>query len=665
MTVQFPGCGELKYNGFEFPATFQLKLNATAIYADQTAELKYFSNVLNVSFIISQEMVPDDFPSVTYGTDLDTVDNYVAAIRQTLQEPRKDLYIKYQGLGFKEVVISPGTTDGISNDYIQVSDVASGPLPRTFNIEPIGSNRACRITWSVEFFTLRCLHDLEDTYLPPLVSFTRDIRYGLNDRGLSQITISGTAEFAHKVTSKSDVNTIGRTGIQELLWATPTILDGTDDLLTNNFVIAKSEYFARKDGRTIDYMIVYEERDSLNNLFPYSVKVDATHRMGSSLNNDGQLTGKGFFSWDNTISAKITIGTGYSQALAYAVFLWILSQRFGRIGTDRLVNPESSIEQYDDAGKKTKPNNVLTSLEIEENIYSRTHTFKATYLGIYKLSRLFYQSGLFQSIRTVKDDSGKYPWEAGYTIDPKTINSTERKFWYKTIYDSFYPPTGRKEIGQYKKSVLFDPCPDEATYNPFAATTNEFDVNIAYTDPLCEPKTDEDSYVAYEVDFELIENTGNYQIRIQTSGPDEESYKSTNEEELTVNRASSPEGDKLFLAGKSGSGALEATAVNSYSGGSTYALVVRGYGVRYQKEVPVPAVVGVLAGEQYVPVERMGSPRILRKKLSPGSCSLFYTAWVLTYSVPYQLSGPIRLFDGDNNEIETGGRFILPPETTA
>lgn len=662
MTIQFPGCGELKYNDFEFPATFQLKLNATAIYADQTAELKYFSNVLNVSFIVSQEMVPDDFPSVTYGEEAGTIDNYVASIRQTLQEPRKDLYIKYQGLGFKEVLISPGT-DNVANDYIHVSDVASGPLPRTFNIEPIGGNKACRITWSVEFFTLRCLHDLEDVDLPPLVSFNQDIRFGLNDKGLCQLTVSGTAEFTHKIETRSNVNTIARTGLQHLIWAQPEVWETTERVMGYNFVVTKSEHFFRKDGRTIDFMTVLEERDSYNNLFPYSVKVEASHKMASSLDNDSQLTGKGFFSWDNTISAKITIGTGYSQALAYAIFLWILSQRFGRIGTDRLVNPDSSIEYYDDAGKKTKPNNVLLSLEMEENIYSRTHTFKATYLGVYKLSRLFFQSGLFQSVRTIKDASGKYPWEAGYTIDPKTIQEQERALWTRTIAQSFYPPSGRKGMGEFRYSVLFDPCPEEATWNPYIANNNEYDVNIGYTDPMCSPKTDEDSYLAYDIDFLLLESTGNYQIRIQSSGTTEEKYKKTTAEELKVNRASSPEGDKLYLMGKSDSGASEPTAVNSYSGGSSYLLTVKGYGIRYQKEVPVPAVVAVVAGDETHYVERVGTPRILRKKVSPGSCSLYYTAWELTYSVPNHLSGPIRLFDGNNNEIETGGRMIIPPQT--
>lgn len=667
MIKALPGCGKLEYNGFVFPATFQLKLNATAVYDEANLRLKYYSNVLNVTFIVTKEMVPGSLGSVTTGTDLGTVDNYVAAIRQVLQEPRRPLYINYQGLGFKSVQIKPvsftksGSAANNNVVYVEpntVGDVAGGPLPRTFNIEPIGTSHAVRITWSIEFFTLRCLHFLENSILKKdgLIAIANDFQYGINESGVSSVTYSGYAEFAFAIRDGNEHRTVFLEQLKDRTSLGPAISNYQE----KGFRCTKQEYTLSRDQRRIEFLIVLEEQPSGNALFPYSVKVEAKHRVKSSLHNKEKLAGSGFHTWLNDVSVTVTMAPGYPGSLAFAIFLWILNQRFGRIGTDRIVNPDNIAEQTGPSlDKLTKPNNVFLSLEIEENIYNRVHSFKAQYLGTYKLSRFFYQSGLFAPVYTVRDGTGKYPWEAGYTVD-KNIHRQQWSLWTRTVGDRVQNIGGYRQESFAKTSILFDPCPANISSTYSYAGPDVAGAGLNAYNFVGEDKDNEDSYIVYEIDFQLIENTRNYQIGLQSFNLEDQQYLKTEPRELKVNRASNPEGDTFRLYGKDGDLSPE-TAYNSAAGGSNFILIMSGFAIRYKQKVPVPAVVGIKTGQSVVNLERIGSPKTFEKILSPGETSLHLAGWKIAYSVPHNLKGSIQAFDGNRNEINTGGRMIQTP----
>lgn len=663
MIKALPGCGKLEYNGFVFPATFQLKLNATAVYDEANLRLRYYSNVLNVTFIVTKEMVPESLGSVTTGTDLGTVDNYVAAIRQVLQEPRRPLYINYQGLGFKSVQIKPVNYVTTGDVYVEpntVGDVAGGPLPRTFNIEPIGTSHAVRITWSIEFFTLRCLHFLENSLLKKegLIAIANDFQYGINESGVSSVTYSGYAEFAFAIKESNEHRTV----FLEQLKTRTSLGPAISNYQEKGFRCTKQEYTLSRDQRRIEFSIVLEEQPTDNALFPYSVKVEAKHRVKSSLYNKEKLSGSGFHTWINDISVTVTMAPGYPGSLAFAIFLWILNQRFGRIGTDRIVNPNNVAEQTGtDPEKLTKPNNVFLSLEIEENIYNRVHSFKAQYLGTYKLSRFFYQSGLFAPVFTVRDATGKYPWEAGYSID-KNIHRQQWSLWTRTVGDRVQNIGGYRQESFAKTSILFDPCPANISSTYAYNSPDAADAALNAYNLVGEDKEDEDSYIVYEIDFELIENTRNYQIGLQSFNLEDQNYLKTEPGELKVNRASNPEGASFRVNGKSGDEISPETAYNSAAGGSNFILIMSGFALRYKYKVPIPAVVGIKTGKNNViTLERIGTPKNFEKVLSPGDTSLHLAAWKIAYSVPHNLKGSIQAFDGDRNEINTGGRMIQTP----
>jgi hypothetical protein len=300
-----PAYGTVSYNDYTFPATYQLKLSSDPVYTPNTEIIEYYSNTLTCVFIISS---PDLVDNTNAANSVDTEMNL---IRIALQQPRKQLSFTFQGAGFVTAITS-GT--GAVTD-----DVNGGPVPQVNSWEPIGTNAAARVNWSVTFYTTRCMSPSSGNIM---LSYSNEHSFMLNEDGVARIRRS------FKATKKFVRGAYGGTNSVEHI-------DNYRQLFEFNLPIGfrrvKQDYNISANGRVITGEVVDDEEPSSNTPFPYTIKVSGDHTVASSLVSDNKMSGSGFYSWDNAISASIRVAPGYPPSLAWQIFLWILYQRFYRV----------------------------------------------------------------------------------------------------------------------------------------------------------------------------------------------------------------------------------------------------------------------------------------------------------------------------------------------
>lgn len=627
-----PAYGTVSYNGYTFPATYQLKLSSEPVYTPNTEIIEHYANTLTCVFIISSPELVDNTNAAN------SVDTEMNLIRIALQQPRKSLSFTYQGAGF--------VTEITSGTGAVTDDVNGGPLPQVNSWEPIGTNAAARVNWSVTFFSTRCMSSAGVSNI--LLSYSDEHSFMLNEDGVVRIKRS------FKATKKFAITESGATtSVQHI--------DNNREIFQFNipagFRRVKQDYNISANGRVITGEVVDDEEPSNNTPFPYTIKVSGDHTVGSSLISDNKLSGSGFYSWDNAISANIRIAPGYPPALAWQIFLWILYQRFYRI--DLANKNTEGAESKNEKGetKKSRPRNILTRLQIKEPLYSREHSFTANYYGMYKLGNLLAQTGLYTPIYTWPDASGDKPWDAGYT--PNQL--AEWSLWQTSVSDRVLSPLGyrqaRMEPG--RPYVLFDTCLGSA--RGVDVTTSFSDRTPTYPDSTnaVSPtrtstpfETGIDNFLKYQNDFYLVENTRNYPIGVQDYNESIETHKRTTPQDiLGTTGPGSSFSKSAVMNNKTITPDAIPRAVLGVGGGSFYILKMIGYAIRQGFWTPAPSVVA-FAGRE---VQRIGTPVYATKQLSEGAAPLYVTKWSIDYLVPFEATGD--MFEGMVGNVTIGSQY--------
>jgi len=611
-----PGYGEVSYNGYTFPATYEMKLECEPDYIPGTEIVRYYVNTLIVSFIVTTELA-------TFTNAAESVDDEMQAIRLALQEPRRALAFTYQGSGFRTAITS-GT--GANTD-----DINGGPLPQVNSWEPIGTNAAARVSWSVIFYTTYCLN--ESGNFNDLASYTTSHLFSISEEGTARVTRSFEALKKHKAIGFQPNNIAHIDMDRELAIFIPNLPLG--------FKRVKQSYSISPNGRKLTGEVVDEEEASNNATFPYSIKVTADHSLESSLTPSGQLSGGAFMSWDNDISATIQLAPGYTSSVAYQIFLWILYQRFYRLRASATGKNEQGYF------KNVEERNILTHLKMQESLYSRSHSFQAKYFGVYNLARLFNQSGLFTPVRTAVDANGLYPWDNGYVGN----QATEWILYRTTVSDTVHGPFGYRRAGidPSQAFILYDPCaslyqniganPNMVATSPSGPVIPVYHPSVSQSTPAPIYNQGTSNYLQYKNNFKIIEKTRVYPLGIQDNTPDIRSYKGTSSAELGTINSGNPLEGSFSVNGKtvSGSGAPQETAYAGIGGGSVFTLNVRGFAIRHGAPAPCPAVVQ-FAGQ---PVKRVGNPVYESRQVSEGHAPLYVTRWDIDYLIPFEISGNI------------------------
>lgn len=614
----FPAYGTVTYGAFTFPGTYNITIKSQPIYNTANTGTKYVRHSITIKFILSREMAGQ----------LDngySVDELVDWVRNQLLQPRQALILDFQGAG-----TAPASTDlqgPTTTTFMPQHDFEGGPSPQSFEWRPLGVNNAVEITWTINVSSRWCyaIDQWDPTF--KIIDFFWDRRFDLGDEGQCTVTTKGKVETRLGEGAAADfqlsdyVNSIDSPVQRSLFYFLPPV----------GFRRVRQSYAVNETNTAITFEIVDEEIPSENALFPYSVMIEATHSMGSSLTATGSMSGRGFLSWDNEINVRVRLAPSFPSSLAYLIFLWIVSQRYNRIkrfgpaDNDTKLGRVPSKSETDKTeakeGFNNKPRNILISLRMRENIYRREHDFNAKYLGVYALDKLLEMSGMFTPVYTIPDQNGKNPWEEGYNLrDPY---NSQWLAWRASV-DRILRPYGYRGAHQ-PIGIIFDPCAaGPRAVAPFDVINDEYLYNTPgkFTDP---DDIKDETYIDYQCSFALYEDSSVHQIGIQDKTSITDGYNLSTEQEAATMDAKSVD---FLWSGKRGADQQQ-TAHTATVGGSKFILTCKGMALRLKWPALAPVVISV-AG---FAVRRMPGALIEQKQVARGANPVYATRWNIRYAV--------------------------------
>jgi hypothetical protein len=156
-------------------------------------------------------------------------------------------------------------------------------------------------------------------------------------------------------------------------------------------------YHLNRAHNVLEWTVTDTEIPS-DNPYPTGVThIDVDHTLESSFVGGGGLfTGRGFKSWSTDIQGEIKIAPGVDRSHAWFVFRLILEDRLAKATLGNYSNTDRNNAKITRTGSY-----VPKKMRLKENIYTRTFSFKFSYLLLSDLDILLStSSGLFQPVTT-------------------------------------------------------------------------------------------------------------------------------------------------------------------------------------------------------------------------------------------------------------------------
>lgn len=427
--------GTLSYGGYTFPSDFTAKIVCRPEYDIADRGVKYISHTLTVDVIITG----DDAPQSTAGA---TVNSNLTTIKTTLLSPGRQLVFSDQGFGNIDVARS-------------TNDSQFGPKPRLLTWESIGSNKAVRVLWQVDFFLPYCSNT--PSYRGAFAEFTYETSWTINERGLTTRTFHATMEVP--------IGTAGRI---------PTDMA---DKYREHFNPDVPLGFHRewhiqesRDKRVLDISVIDTEIDS-DRPFPEGfTHIDVRHTINSDLYN------RGFTMWNSTISGHIKVAPGYSRIKAWQAFRVIVADRF-RQGRSTI-----GLKGMKDSPKSVVESAILESISVEESLFSRELMFDVTWFFVSPLSQAFARSGMFTA-----------------------VPETNWNRWRTSMANVHSPRGVAGMASKVGDDIIVDLCAFDKPY-PNSDITQNLPTGSDYAlEYACPPK--EASYIQFDAYFRLTEKS--------------------------------------------------------------------------------------------------------------------------------------------------------------
>lgn len=280
-------------------------------------------------------------------TDDGGLDSDLLSIRQKLGESGKPLTFISRGFGDDLKITEKGLK----------RDVMSGPNPLELAWNPLGDDKSAEITWQIEVVAAVCAKG--DRSLG-IMALNYGVSFSYDSHGDTTRTIKGYIQIAQQM-NLTPTDTADR--YREHFYAAP--LHGFKREHTWDVSLAKHR---------VEFTIVDRQIPSPNPFPPGIVDISANHRVS-------WRRASGSARYFNTISARITPEARLSGAQAWQAFLAIV---LGRI-----------------AWAKRRGRSVfLESIDVDESIFSRTHTFSVTYRTLSSIKDFVGDSGLWRNVGT-------------------------------------------------------------------------------------------------------------------------------------------------------------------------------------------------------------------------------------------------------------------------
>lgn len=402
--------GEVSYNEFNFPAPLKSSISMEAIYDQANRTIKYYRVTIKLEVII---LNGDD--GQVSGT-CEPTDNDMVTIRDKLSEPGGKLTFNAQGWGNTFVVNDPSLPS--------THDLAYGPQPQVLNWEPIGSNKACRIVWTVRAHVPFC----KDTTPPrsqAFIDWNEDYEWQISDKGYTTRVITGSYEIpisrlGHATTDTAD-------NYRSFVGRAYSLLAG--------FKRSQSWRLSR-DKRTMEFKIVDTEIESSSVYPPQVVDMSVNHTIDSRLGADpSSLQGTGFRSWSTSLDCSITLHKEASPIWAWIIFTKLIERKLRLIGS-------GTVDSLDSIGnnRTTPAKYIPIALKVSESIYEKKYSFNFDYLVYHSIKLNSLQ--LFSRLDLLQDDGANI----GFTDSD----------WVRSMQVPYDPRGNAQQI--HAKDTIVDLC---------------------------------------------------------------------------------------------------------------------------------------------------------------------------------------------------------------
>jgi hypothetical protein len=376
------------------------------VYESSGRVPKWWKHSFTIEFLLTSHTSPQSDP-----TGVTSVDLNFETLKRALQVPGGRLEFSINGLG----VTTQVTQAGDANTYVvsSVNDLDFGPKPTLLTWEQVGSARAVRVQWSVEFaITTCCWGDINSDGVcdnAPLLDssnlrfteFNYSMSFDVDEEGWSRRSLVGSAEIPGTFEILQNGfygNTIGAGENPVPNISRYVDLSTVQNKITNLFprLPGFNRSFAwdvSRDGRRVDWRITDTEIHSDEPYLNRIIKCDVQHSITAS---------RPFFAWDCGIKGSFTVQSNSRKSDAWLAFLMIVRSRLIAL---QLAGPQvgnNQLEKSYNTGQNKTVNSVPTYIpeviSITDSIYSRTVEFDFKYRVFCTFTQIMMASGLFRPV---------------------------------------------------------------------------------------------------------------------------------------------------------------------------------------------------------------------------------------------------------------------------
>ena len=413
-----PDIGDIGYNGVRFSCLQHTNLDGKPLPDNANRTVKGMEWTLNVDGVVTLESAVAT-----------TIDNNMVMLRNLLSKQGGILTYSGKGFGQTFTVNKPGG----------IMDMAWGPVPTIFNLQPLGASRSAAIKWSVKF-TIAEVNPL----IGPLVQFTNAETITYDEDSYSAISIKGAMEIPLTrvaQTSRAVTNTVDT--YRELFLG--QVGAGID---LTRFRVTRRNFNVSADKRTMDWDFLAEE------LPPGGLPIHTTTAKGRFTVNPTKQ-GAGLIQWMCSLNCTYTIPPGQPRRMAYMHFITLMTFRmqnscFGVIpALNNAPAPNPAMPPLLDAAfpglglggiiaalrainaaRRPAPTlkAILMDFGIDEGLYldSKSITFRASWQIFTDLSRILFATGIWRYADTTNSNlwatsvSGIQGWKGNLenSLDP-------------------------------------------------------------------------------------------------------------------------------------------------------------------------------------------------------------------------------------------------------
>lgn len=617
--------GYLFYNGFRFPSQLRLRVETTPQLDAGKRMTKYVRYVFFVDFVVTDQ----DWISSTGGPDsTNTSDTNMEIVRQRLAQTGAEF--KFNGQGFGGLWVNRGRgcgplhaqpSDTSQTAPIPVVDAIFGPHPQVMVCEPLGSNKAWRVTWTCEVTVPECCGTRNNPASPwGLYELTYDQSWTIDEGGMTIRTTTASVEMpGYRISSGTALLDIVDKYREVFFPAIPLGF-----LRTQTFSMDRAK-------RRLEIVILDREVPSDVPFWPNTVNMSIVFSV------DGNPFAA---NWGATCSGAITLAPGIPKWYAFTAFAAVFLDRFNRGNAIPQLIP--LINEKGESETHLTGASILTRVAFTEDLFSRTITFDFEWDLITTLNSLFQSSGMLQGLAVLPTGS-----------DPSTAWAA----WHNSIWNNVQNQRGYAQLNNPQLAAvdlddsLNGPC-DQGGVSPLNPQgVRTFGVYTSFQTPITYTSiSKQHSYLDYKYAFKIYRDSNvAYSDNIQTVSANE----------VAPPNPGPPSGNFLvdgITAGlisqwtKASAQSQTTDQQSQVRGPSRYFLIYYGCATRLGFSIPQPKVTAIAGG---VPIFKGGfsDGAVLGKTLTG---AIHGRQWYFVYELPFVPTGDILVdITHDGNSVGT------------